>query len=137
MRKNNKKTTLCIPEYIEHLHLEHPYKEVHHWMPKSKIQCNDFFVCCIPHELHYEIHSKRSVQWYIEREGRENLLLDSAIMFARWILTTSAREHPNYKRFVEMILEINKQPDVYEHVLEATRKCAFDISTNKEGQDEL
>jgi len=112
---------------MEYLHNENMGIEVHHWMPKSKIQCNDFFVCCIDPALHRKIHSERSVQWYIDEVGIENLLMDSAIMFAKWLGELGTMYHPNFDRYVKMIHEINKDPVNFEHVLAATRQCAFDI----------
>jgi hypothetical protein len=114
---------------MEYLHQEYHNVEVHHWMPKSKIQCNDFFVCCIPPELHYKIHSVKSPQWYIEKEGIENLLLDSATMFAKWLGQTWTMYHPHYDDFVEMIKRIHKNPTDYEYVLAETRKTAEAINT--------
>jgi hypothetical protein len=96
-------------------------------MPKSKIQCNDFFVCCIDPALHRKIHGEKSVQWYIDSVGIENLLADSAIMFAKWLGELGTMYHPHFDRYVKMIREIHEDPGNFEHVLSATRRCAEDI----------
>lgn len=119
---------LIIPEYIEYLHQEHSRShpiEVHHWLTKSKIGRNDFFVCCISPQKHYDIHhGSSSPQKFIQEVGLENLLYDSAIMFARWLGCLSTQYHPKFDTYVAMIKEIRKDPTNLSYVLATTRKYA-------------
>jgi hypothetical protein len=136
-RKDMKKNVLIIKEYTRYLHSRNAIEsgrpiDIHHWMPKSRIKHNDFFVCCIDPNEHYKIHhGGGSVNGYIEEKGIENLLMDSAIMFAEWLGTSEARTHRYYKYFVAMIKEIAVAPTDYEHVLKATRECSDNIRLEK------
>lgn len=126
------KRELIIPEYIEYLHQEYgggrsQRMEVHHWLTKSKVGRNDFFVCCIPPEKHHDIHhGNSSPQRFIEEVGLANLLYDSAIMFAQWLGCLGTQYHPKFDAYVKMIKEIGKDPTNLSYVLAVTRKYAGD-----------
>jgi hypothetical protein len=135
--KDVKKNVLMIKEYMKYLHDKNASEsgqpmDIHHWMPKSRIKHNDFFVCCIHPDEHYQIHhGGGSVNGYIEEKGIENLLMDSAIMFAEWLGTGEARTHRYFKYFTAMIRDIRVSPTDYEHVLKVTRECAENIRLEK------
>jgi hypothetical protein len=130
----DKRGVLIIKAYMGYLHSTHTGNiDVHHWMPKSRIRRNDFFVCCIDKDTHYSIHHGGwSVNGFIEDRGMDNLLMDSAILFAEWLATESAKEHRYYQHFVDMIKNIKVAPTNYEHVLNVTRECAENIRLSKE-----
>ncbi len=132
-KQEDKKWVLIIKDYMAYLHRRSAAPiDVHHWMPKSRIKRNDYFVCCIPPSEHYQIHhGGGSVNGFIEEKGIENLLIDSAIMFAEWLATDAARRHRNYERYVAMIKEIQTSPADFNFVLKTTRECAEDIRQGK------
>ncbi len=76
---------------------------------------------------HHEIHHGRStVNGFIEQHKIENLLMDSAIMFAEWLGTTSGKSHRYSGAYTGMIQDINIQPRDFKHVLSVTRRVAED-----------
>jgi hypothetical protein len=131
--KEDKRGVLIIKDYMVHLHNKYgggtnTPMEVHHWMPKSRIRHNDFFVCCLSPDEHYQIHhGGGSVNAFIEERGMENLLMDSAIMFAEWLGTESGQRNRYSKIFTAMIQDIRIEPSNYDHVLETTRRYAEEI----------
>lgn len=132
--KSDKKGTLIIKDYMTYLHGEATSNiEVHHWMPKSRIQQNDFFVCRVSPEVHREIHADKTVNWYIEKVGIENLLVDSLILFTKWMGTDSGKSQRYAEFYVEMISDINADPENFEHVLAMTKRCEENIRYKKRG----
>jgi len=131
--KEDKRGVLIIRDYMSYLHMKYgggtgTQMEVHHWMPKSRIKHNDFFVCCIPPDEHYEIHhGGGSVNAFIEKKGIGTLLVDSAIMFAEWLATEDGHRHRHSDVFTAMIQDIGLDPENYDHVLETTRRYAEEI----------
>jgi len=131
--KEDKRGVLIVKDYMAYLHMRYgggvgTQMEVHHWMPKSRIKHNDFFVCCLPPAEHYEIHhGGSSVNDFIEQKGMGTLLVDSAIMFAEWLGTEDGHRHRHSDVFTAMIQDIGIDPENYEHVLETTRRYAEDI----------
>ena len=129
--KEDKRGVLIMKDYISFLHEKYGMgmpMEVHHWMPKGRIRHNDFFVCCLSPNVHYNIHHGDStVNGFIEDRGIDNLLIDSAIMFAEWLATSSGRRHRHRGLFIAMIREIQNDPANYEYVLETTRRYAEEI----------
>ena len=133
--KGDKKGVLIIKDYIRYLHEMHEGKpmEIHHWMPKSRIKQNDYFVCCISPQEHWEIHhGNSSVNKFIESRGIENLLMDSAIMFAKWLGTSESHKNRYRDIFKAMIMDIYLDPANYEYVLKTTRRYAEEIRLLKE-----
>lgn len=131
--KEDRRGVLIIKDYISFLHEKYGMgigkpMEVHHWMPKSRIKHNDYFVCCLSPNVHYNIHHGNStVDGFIEDRGIGNLLMDSAIMFAEWLASSSGRRHRYRDMFVSMIKEIQIDPANYDYVLEVTRRYAEEI----------
>ena len=137
--KELKRGNLIIKDYLTWLHSGwmplNGGQEVHHWMPKSRIKHNDYFVCCISSKEHYWVHhGGGSVNAFIEKHGLENLLMDSAIMFATWLGTDSAHRHRYFNEFRGMIEDISLKPTDFHHVLEVTRRVAEDIRLLKNGR---
>ena len=64
---------------------------------------------------------------FIETKGRDNLLMDSAIMFAEWLGTEDGQRHRHNKVYMAMIQDIRMDPANYDHVLETTRRYAEEI----------
>jgi len=136
--KEMKKGTLIIKDYIAWLHNEWmPFnggEEVHHWLPKSRIRHNDYFVCCISSKEHYWVHhGGGSVNAFIDKHGLENLLMDSAIMFANWLGSDSGRRHRYFNEFRGMIEDIQINPADLNYVLGVTRRVAEDIRLSRIG----
>lgn len=130
-----KKNELVIPEYLAYLKMEAMTPvEIHHWVPRSKIGRNDFFVCAISPGLHQSIHQERSVSWYIDEIGIENLLLDSATQFAVWLGELAIVQHDYFKLYKDMIRRVAEDPANFEHVLSATRECASLIQEVEDGK---
>lgn len=131
--KGDKRGVLIIKDYMSFLHEKYGRgvgrpMEVHHWMPKSRIRHNDFFVCCLDPKDHWRIHhGGSSVNEFIESRGIENLLMDSAIMFANWLGSRDGHRHRYREIFKAMIMDIYTDPCNYEYVLETTRRYAEEI----------
>ncbi len=127
VKKEDKRNVLMINDYMRYLKNEFPGKEIHHWMPKSRIKHNDFFVVPLTPEDHYEIHhGNSSVNRYNESIGVALLVVDSLTMFSRWLVTDSGRTHRYKTMFVSMVREISLDP-TYDVALEITRKYAEEI----------
>ena len=125
--KEDGKYVLIINDYMAYLKQEYPDKEIHHWMPKSRIKHNDFFVVPLTPKDHHEIHhGKSSVNRYIESESEVLLVTQSLTMFAKWLVTDSGRTHRYKTMFVSMVREISLDP-TYDVALEITRKYAEEI----------
>ena len=139
-RKEDKQWVLMIPEYMKFLHDEYgagvgKQMEVHHWMPKSRIKHNDFFVCCLSPDEHRHIHhGNSSVNAFIEGTGEEVLLKKSIETFEAWLATDAGLTHRNHAHFVEMVDDIRKNPTSFYHVLRATRGCSDRIRFSKNGR---
>ena len=135
--KGDKRGVLIIKDYMRFLHNEYGVghgtpMEVHHWMPKGRIQQNDFFVCCLSPKDHFEIHhGHSSVNEFIEQRRMDNLLMDSATLFASWLTSKSGQGHRYSKHFIGMIKDIYINPTDFDYVLKITRECAEEIRVNK------
>lgn len=131
--KEDKRGVLIIKDYMSFLHDKYGMgtgrpMEVHHWMPKSRIKHNDFFVCCLSPKVHYNVHHGNStVNGFIEDRGMDNLLMDSATMFAEWLATSSGRRHRFRGVFIAMIQDMRMDPANYDYVLETTQRYAEEI----------
>lgn len=126
-KKEDKKYVLIINDYMRYLKNEFPGKEIHHWMPKSRIKHNDFFVIPLTPKDHHEIHhGNSSVNRYIESKGMAQLVAQSLTMFATWMVTNEGKTHRYKTMFISMIREIHLDP-TYEVALEITRKYAEEI----------
>lgn len=127
MRKVAKKNVLIIKEYMSFLHsISHMNIEVHHWKLRSEIQRNDYFICCLTPEEHKAVHANGPKK-FVEDRGMENLLLDSANLFAKWIQTEEAQKHKNFVEYYGMLKNIHQKPTDFEYVLECTRDCVNEI----------
>jgi len=132
-KKSSKKNILAIKEYMTWLHREYGAgvtirMEVHHWMPRSRIGQNDYFVCCLSPEKHREIHAgKLGVNGFIEEQTLEKLLNDSFVMFRKWTESDDAKNNKNLNLYKSMIKEIGKNELDYDFVLSVTRKFAEEI----------
>ena len=127
VKKEDKKYVLMINDYMRYLKNEHPGMEIHHWMPKSRIKQNDFFVIPMTPEAHHEIHHGNStVNRYIESVGINELVVMSLTFFAKWLVTSEGSTHRYKTMFISMVREIRLDP-TYEVALEITRKYAEEI----------
>jgi len=129
-----RKNVLSIPSYMSYLHAVKQVNnmEIHHWIPRSKIRRNDYFVCCIPHEKHWSIHhGDLGVNGFIEEYGEGNLLFDSAMMFAEWLASEHSAKEKHRDSYISMLKEIRGDVENLEHVLSVTRKYAEEIRLDK------
>jgi hypothetical protein len=134
--KNERKHVLALKDYCAFLHQEYGAgigkpMEIHHWMPRSKIKQNDYFVCCLHPDEHRKIHSSSTVKEYIEKIGMQELLSNSFQLMTKWLESDGAKRNRYYEYVGKMMVEISKSPLDYEHVLNATRGCAEDIRLSK------
>ncbi len=125
--KEDGRYVLIIRDYMAYLKQKYPGKEIHHWMPKSRIKHNDFFVIPLAPDAHYQIHHGDStVNRYIESVGMASLVAQSLTMFAEWMVTDTGKTHRYKTMFVSMVREISLDP-TYEVALDITRKYAEEI----------
>jgi len=127
---SDKKNVFAVKSYMKYLRERSTRKtgrgvEVHHWMPRSKIMQNDFFVCCLSPEKHREIHLKSTVQTFISEQTIEKLLEDSILLFAEW-LREEGTQHENGSRYRGMLEHIIAEP-TFENALQRTRDTAEEI----------
>ena len=136
--QQDKKNVLAIPDYLTYLRSENPGLEVHHWMPRSRIKQNDFFVVMLTPSDHHEIHhgvtqdstGVSPIDRYIQSEGVLNLLADSLTNFAIWVSSDSGIRNRNREYYIAMIKEIRLDMS-YEGALAETRRFAEEIRTSK------
>ena len=82
----NKRYELVLTKYMKWLHREYPGLDVHHWIPRSKIGRNDFFVVMLDHDYHISVvHGDISPSGYVELVGRDELIFSSCKLFIEWL----------------------------------------------------
>ena len=103
-----KKYELVLPGYMKFLHERDGSagNDVHHWITRSKIGRNDFFVDMVEHNYHINvIHGTMSPAKWVIQEGEEDLLIRSFLLFSEWLASSCC---PDFERgfFSEMLVEL-------------------------------
>lgn len=113
--------SLILPGYRKWLH-ENYSGEIHHYIPRSNIGTNDFFVVMLSHGEHSEIHhgSGPNPRQWAEDRGMEDLINQSGDMMFTWVQETN---HPRRELFTDALFSIHTCP-TREHAIEVTRQLA-------------
>ena len=112
---------LILPDYTKWLR-DNYSGEIHHYIPRSHIGTNDFFVVMLPPADHHAIHHESGPnprQW-ADARGMEDLIIQSIDMMSSWVEETN---HQRREMFIDALFSIYTCP-TREHAIKVTRQLA-------------